>query len=275
MGHYHRDLHRLLDGMLGAVLNKELRVIAPVITVPKTVCSKPQQLIVNGKEVTVPENIMVRLCVSSVHRNPKFWPHGSPKDPQKPYFPPGNLESDLEEFKPERWLRKCSGGEEKAPDKNYHSRSTSRSTSPSTATASSAGLYTPLKGAYIPFSEGHRACLGRRFAQVEILAALAVILSEYSVELAVDEWAGDDVVEQLTREAAMTGETETTEVGTEKVREASRRAKEERRKIWEKARDKANLTWQNKMVSVITLQLRGASVPLRVCRRCEERFWDL
>jgi cytochrome P450 len=270
---YDRDLHRLLDGMLGAVLNEELRVIAPVITVPKTVCSKPQQLIVNGKEVTVPENIIVRLCVSSVHRNPKFWPHGSPKDPQKPYFPPGNLENDLEEFKPERWLRKCSGKEAKAPDTNCHSRSTSRSPSPSTT--ASTGLYTPPKGAYIPFSEGHRACLGRRFAQVEILAALAVILSEYSVELAVDEWASDEVVERLTREVVMTGETETAEVGTEKVREASRRAREERRQIWEKARDKANFTWQNKMVSVITLQLRGASVPLRVCRRGEERFWDL
>src|SRR6266516_2719516 len=84
---YDCDLPRLLCGMLGAVLNEELRLIAPVITVPKTVLSVPQQLIINGKEVTVPANTLVRLCVPSVHRNAKFWPHGLPRDPQKPYFP--------------------------------------------------------------------------------------------------------------------------------------------------------------------------------------------
>jgi cytochrome P450 len=252
---YDRDLHRLLGGMLGAVLNEELRVIAPVITVPKTVCSKPQQLTVNGKEVTVPANIMVRLCVPSVHRNPKFWPHGPPRDAQRPYFPPGNPDNDLEEFKPERWLKTQKGKAAKdhakntpeegnAGDANGHSRSASPD-----AAAAPAGLYTPLKGAYIPFSEGHRACLGRRFAQVEILAALAVVLSGHSVELAVDEWATDEAVAGMGPAG--------------------------KRECWGRARDRADFTWQNKMGSVITLQLRGASVPLRVVRRGEERFWDL
>jgi hypothetical protein len=58
-------------------------------------------------------------------------------------------------------------------------------------------LFHPLKGAYIPFSEGYRACLGRRFAQVEVLAVLAVIFSQYSVELAVDEYATDEEVEKM------------------------------------------------------------------------------
>ena len=49
----------------------------------------------------------------------------------------------------------------------------------------------------------------------------------------------------------------------------------EKRECLGTARDKADFTWQNKMASVITLQLRGASVPLRVCRRGEERFLDL
>lgn len=243
---YDGDLHRLQGGMLGAVLNEELRLIAPVITVPKTVCSKPQRLTVNGKEVTVPTHIIIRLCISSVHRNPKFWPHGAPRDPQKPYFPPGNPDNDLEEFKPARWLNKDKPKEPETPRQKSRSRASSRGTSPDNYSSS---LYTPVKGAYIPFSEGHRACLGRRFAQVEILAALAVILSQCSVELAVDEWASDEEVENM--------------------------AKDDRRGVWEKARDKADFTWQNKMVSVITLQLRGAKVPLRVVRRGQERFWDL
>ncbi len=105
---YDRDLPLLSGGMLGAVLNEELRLIAPVITVPKSVSSKSQRLTINKKEANIPANIMVRLCVHSVHRNPKFWPHSPPKDPQKPYFPPGNPDNDLEEFKPERWLKNYS-----------------------------------------------------------------------------------------------------------------------------------------------------------------------
>lgn len=243
---YGRDLQRLFGGLLGAVLNEELRLIAPVITIPKTVCSTPQTLTMNGREATIPANIMVRLCVHSVHRNPKIWPHGPPKDPRKPYFPPGNLSNDLEEFKPERWLKTSNALPSAAI--NESQQQSSRGTPHSASTSASPGLYSPPKGAYIPFSEGHRACLGRRFAQVEILAALAVILSQYSVELAVDEWASDEAVEAM--------------------------AEAEKREVWEKARDKADFTWQNKMVSVITLQLRGASVPLRVVRRGKERFWD-
>jgi len=240
---YDRDLPLLFSGMLGAVLNEELRLIAPVITVPKTVSSKPQPLTINGREVTIPPNIMVRLCIHSVHRNPKFWPHGPPKDPNKPYFPPGNPDNDLEEFKPERWLRSHNA------DTVTPQCSQTPSCSPSPTTPSVNGLYTPPKGAYIPFSDGHRACLGRRFAQVEILAALALILSQYSVELAVDEWATDEAVENMTEG--------------------------EKADVWRKARDKADWTWQNKMGCVITLQLRGASVPLRVVKRGGERFWDV
>jgi cytochrome P450 len=220
---YDCDLPRLLNGMLGAVLNEELRLIAPTIAVPKISCPMPQQLTVNGKEVTVPANTMLRLCVPSVHRNPKFWPHGPPKDPEKPYFPLDNLDNDLEEFKPERWTK--------------------------TKNKTADGLYNPVKGSYIPFSEGPRACLGRRFAQVEILAALAVILTEYSVELAVDEWASDEEVERM--------------------------GKEQKRDIWKKAEEKAHWTWQNKMGCIITLQLRGgAHIPMRFVRKGEERFLD-
>jgi cytochrome P450 len=240
---YDQDLQHLFSGMLGAVLSEELRLIAPVITVPKAVSSKPQRLTVNGKETTIPANILVRLCIHSVHRNPKFWPHGPPKDPKKPYFPPGNPDNDLEEFKPERWLKN-----QTSSTTSECSQGSSRSASPDASTAPT-GLYTPPKGAYIPFSEGHRACLGRRFAQVEILATLAVILSQCSVELAVDEWATDEAVENMGGEG--------------------------RRGVWERARDKADFTWQNKMGCIITLQLRGASVPLRVVKRGEERFWDL
>jgi cytochrome P450 len=201
---YERDIPALLNGYVGAVLNEELRLIAPTITVPKISCSESQSLMANGEDVTVPANTMIRLCIPAVHRNPTFWPHGDPKDPRNPSFALDNIDNDLEEFKPERWLLEKHG----------------------------ASLYTPIRGSYIPFSDGQRACLGKRFAQVEIVAALAVIFSEYSVELAVDEWATNEEVNDMTNE--------------------------ERRATWKKAEEKGKWILQNKMGGILTLQLRGA-----------------
>ena len=218
---YERDVPALLNGYVGAVLSEELRLIAPTITIPKISSTESQSLMVNGEDVTVPPNTMMRLCIPGVHRNPKFWPHGSPEDAAKPAFALDNQNNDLEEFKPERWLPEKPGG----------------------------SLYTPVRGSYIPFSDGQRACLGKRFAQVEIVAALAVIFSQYSVELAVDEWATNEEVDDMT--------------------------KEERKSTWKKAEEKGKWIMQNKMVGIITLQLRGANVPVRFVKRGEERFGDI
>lgn len=211
---YDRDLPRLLNGYLAAVMNEELRLIAPTITIPKISSPKPQPLVVNGKSVLLPGCSMTRLCIHAVHRNPKYWPHSPPRSAWESEFAFGNPDNDLEEFKPERWL---------------HGK---------------LGLYTPIKGSYIPFSEGQRACLGKRFAQVEILTALAVIFSEYSVELAVDEWATDEEFKEMTPEG--------------------------RTKLWSMAAKKGHWALQNKMVSMITLQLSGACIPVRFVKKGSE-----
>jgi hypothetical protein len=114
--------------------------------------------------------------------------------------------------------------------------------SPDTASS----LFRPKRGAYIPFSEGARACLGRRFAQVEILVALAVIFSKYSVELAVDEWASEEDVSQM-----------------DDVN---------RKKVWTKAKDEAERKMREEMGTIITIQLRGKPVKVRVVERGQEWF---
>jgi cytochrome P450 len=224
---YERDLPILLNSRLAAVFNEELRLLGPTIGIPKMTTSIPQHLTVDGKDVTIPAKAMVRLCVACVHRNPNFWPHSArEKDLEKT-----SSADDLEAFRPGRWLR------------------ADRSTASSARKANSETLYTPPKGAFIPFSEGARACVGRRFAQVEVLAALALILSQCSIELAVDQWATDEEVERMTGG--------------------------ERRKVWRQAEKEANWKLRNRMMVIITLQLRGTHVPLRVVKRGEERFMDL
>ena len=218
---YERDVPALLNGYVGAVLHEQLRLIASTVAIPKVSCSEAQKVMINDHAATVPANTMIRLCIPSVHRNPKFWPQSSLANPQERSSSSESFDNDLEEFKPERWLSDKQGG----------------------------SLYTPLKGSYIPFSDGQRACLGKRFAQVEIVAAMAVIFSEYSVELAVDEWATDEEVKNMTTEDSMA--------------------------TWKKAQEKGRWILQNKMAGVITLQLRGAHIPVRFVTRGKERFGKL
>ena len=269
---YERDLPKLFGGMAGAILAEELRLLAPVSNIPKcTPKNTTQPIMIDGKKCTVPQDVLINLCANSVHRNPKFWPAGPPSDPQHPAHPTSNTDNDLEEFKPERWfvdesnhplplatsgVNGNANGHTKSKAANgYTANLAATAIGPSaetddlgvnTAADTAQNLYRPQRGAYIPFSEGYRACIGRRFGQVEVLAVLAVLFSQYSVELAVDTWASDEEVERM-------GEAE-------------------RRELWGKARDSAMEKLRTKLESVITLQMRRDVVPLRWVRRGSERF---
>lgn len=49
----------------------------------------------------------------------------------------------------------------------------------------------PVKGSFLGFSEGARACLGWKFAEVEFLAFFAVMLRRYRVRLSGDVPKGE------------------------------------------------------------------------------------
>ena len=111
----------------------------------------------------------------------------------------------------------------------------------------------------MPFSDGARACLGRRFAQVEVLAALAAVFKEYSVELAVEE--------------ILHGEKWPYKPGSgDEVEELPAVADGDKRKAWVDARAQAESLFKEKMASMITLQMRGARLPVRFVKRGHERF---
>ena len=138
--------------MAGAVMNEELRLLAPVVGIPKsTPKDTAQPLNVDGKSCTVPAGIYINLIASSVHRNPKYWPMGPPSDLTHPIHPLSNLDNDLEEFKPERWFL---DGETKTqvrmPDQNVDDEAFSLGVN--TAADTYDALFQPPKGAYIPFS---------------------------------------------------------------------------------------------------------------------------
>jgi len=230
---YDSNINTLLGGMVGAVLNEQLRLMPPVIAIPKSVTkSSDQDIILDGKKVTLPAGAHIALNTIGAHRNPKYWPRM-----------PGDGE-DLENFRPERWLVKVAADGTQQVDSATESEGDD-DFGGFTGEDSSAQLFRPVRGSYLPFSEGARSCLGRRLAQVKIMAVLAVIFQNYSIELAVDEWATDEEVSQMNDD--------------------------EKRALYKKAQAKARKTIRS-ATSVITLKLHPGFIPVRVVKKGEERF---
>lgn len=250
---YDHDLPKLFGGMIGAVLYEQFRLVPPVTNIPKSVLDEDQTLVIDGKSVTVPARTSIGLISSGAHRNPKYWPHGPPTDPGNPAHPICNLDNDLEEFKPERWLLEGHGRNlrlnKRDTDIGKSTVADSYAQDPSMAEddiPKYSSLFRPPRGSYIPFSDGHRSCLGRRFGQIEILAVLAVIFSRYSVELAVDDFATDEEIDGMSMA--------------------------ERKEVWNQAARRANDLMNNSLTQIITLKMSYNCVPLRFVEKGKERF---
>jgi cytochrome P450 len=227
---YDEDLPLLFGGLLGATMNETLRLISPVQIIPKS-SPMPQTITLSdGRQATIPGRTVIGLNAHAVHRNPRVWPHDDRE----------NGTWELDDYRPERWLLKTDRKKDMEFSFVYVKGEEESDLSPDTANT----LFKPPKGAYIPFSEGPRACLGRRFAQVEILAVLAVLLKEHSFELFIDK----DV-------SGLDGA--------------------DKRKIWENARDDVKKRLRDEMNSMITIKLTGKPVKVRAVKRGEEIFsWD-
>ncbi|KAA8569168.1 hypothetical protein EYC84_000837 [Monilinia fructicola] len=233
---YDTNINNLLGGMLGATLNEQLRLMPPVVNIPKSVGQgHDQTIIIDGKKITLPVGAHINLNTVGLHRNPRYWP----TEPSKI----NTHDNDLNDFKPERWLVKRVARDESATESSEDD-----DFGGFTGETTSEGLFRPVRGSYIPFSEGARSCLGRRLAQVKIMGVLAVVFQKYSIELAVDEWATDEDV--------------------------SRMSAEEKRELYSKAQRKARETIRG-ATTLITLKLHPGFIPVRLVKKGEERFVNI
>lgn len=114
------------------VMLETLRLFPPVRSIPKCTLNGPQPLM--GKYI-IPENTTLYLDTVHLHRNSKYW---------------GNA-TDLDEFNPSRFDGR-NITEEKIVQKD------TGDTAPGALTNEKIKM--PVKGAFIPFSEGSRSCLG-------------------------------------------------------------------------------------------------------------------
>jgi cytochrome P450 len=231
---YDVDMPKLFGSMCGAVMNEQLRLIPPVLGIPKsTLADSPQGLrLSDGKTTTIAGGTMITLSACGTHRNPKYWPHTSPED--------------LNAFRPERWLLDPTKANNNTDASAYAEEEGLEFDETDKRPDTAASLYRPPRGAYIPFSEGYRSCLGRRFAQVEILAVIAVIFKSWTVELDVSEYLSDEAFETATEA--------------------------QKREAYEKALAHAHERLENGMGTIITIQLRRGKIPFRLVKRGEERF---
>ena len=135
-------------------MNETLRLYSVLPFLPKKTGAESKTLTINGQEYNVPPDTLIMINTSAVHRNPQHWPKVLKKKSDGPPFP-------VSSFEPDHWLGldNIGGYSEKVPD----------------------------PGTYIPYSEGYRSCMGRRFAQVEFCVVVAKVFREYSVELALDD----------------------------------------------------------------------------------------
>ncbi len=237
---YDSNINALLGGIVGAVLNEQLRLMPPVIAIPKQVSKDRDQIIfLEGKKITLPAGSYLGLATIGVHRNPKYWPTQPSKVSTRSH--------DLYDFNPERWLLKTIAEGTQQNDSATESED-EEDFGGFTGHDSSAQLFRPVRGSYIPFSEGARSCLGRRLAQVEIMAVLAVIYQHHSIELAVDEWATDDEVVKMNID--------------------------EKKALYKKAQEKARATLRT-ATTILTLKLNPGFIPVRVVKKGEERFLNI
>ncbi|KAE8378309.1 putative cytochrome P450 oxidoreductase [Aspergillus bertholletiae] len=134
----------------------------PGVTLITKMCHAAQPICVGSTTHILPPGCRVYLSAPGVHYSEKCW--DNPK-----------------ELRPERWSETYSFG-----DKNAGSAAAAPNPAKSQVktAAIAADKTRQMRGTLLTFSDGARACLGRKFAQAEYMAFFAVLLHKFEVTFA-------------------------------------------------------------------------------------------
>ncbi|CAG8981152.1 hypothetical protein HYALB_00005867 [Hymenoscyphus albidus] len=129
-----------------AVVYETLRTSTPFPAMVKNTGTQPRSLKVGDNTLQLPSGMNIITTFPSMHSHPRYWG------------------DDADIWRPERWIE------------------TTDTASAGDSIFADEFLYTPHKGAFMPWSEGDRACPGKKFAQVELTGAVSVLFENYRVE---------------------------------------------------------------------------------------------
>lgn len=151
----------LSNSVVGAVINEGLRLFTVLPYIPKYIPDKdPQVVHMAERNHTLLPGTLILINTSALHNHPKYWPYTGPGASSEAGPNP------VDAFDPDSWL--CTG----FANAELQQGATQ--------------LRWPQEGTFVPFSDGSRGCLGKKFALVELVGVVTRIFSEYSVELALD-----------------------------------------------------------------------------------------
>ncbi|KAI9376466.1 cytochrome P450 [Aspergillus egyptiacus] len=138
------------------VMLETMRLYPPVVTIPKWTGDLARTIHYQGKDILLDKGVNLNLNLNGLHYSEEYWG------------------DDAAEFKPQRWDAK---NRESFLAKNDDLQGLN---APGLEYST---VHKPIRGAYMPFSDGFRACLGKKFAQVKVVVALAILLRQYRIEL--------------------------------------------------------------------------------------------
>lgn len=154
------------------------------ITVSTGSLSQPSGLSAAEQDRTyiLPRRCGVIVNNTSIHHNERFWPHAHMLEPRRWLAPLPNLYDPLSPHHSSHHIDHCDldSGHSNASN----TLDNDRSGLPSTGT---------VKGTFMTFSEGARACLGRRFAQAEFVAFFAHLLRRHRLHLGDGHKSRDEI----------------------------------------------------------------------------------
>lgn len=128
-----------------------------MITIPKWTANGPVELEWEGEMRHIPQWTNMQLNAGGLHYDPEYWG------------------PDATSFDPTRW---------DASNKDSYLAQNDGVSGLSGPGLEYPTIHRPARGAFVAFSDGLRSCVGKKFAQVEFAAILAVLLRDYEVVLA-------------------------------------------------------------------------------------------
>ena len=163
-----------------------------------------QAIAFGSRTYVIPRGTRISINGTGIHLNPKVWGENASEwqpsrwiveegDRDAPLITPNSSRPATPKITPPS-----------SPNNNlFHLPAThlsvprpsiSRASSTATvgSTTSAQGILKPAKGAFLPFSDGARACSGKKFAGVEFVAVLFTLLRNHRVQLE-DGWTGERV----------------------------------------------------------------------------------